>query len=181
MIKHKIHEIAKDLDMQSKDLMTMLEGKVNMSKKHNTVLEDDMLNFVFEKLTKDNEAADLNEYLEPKKAKAAEAKKEQKPAPKQEAKPAPKKEAKPEPKKEEQPKLKKDTYYFSELIGCKVIDQNSNVIGEVIKIEEYSANQTLRIRLENGKDLLLPFMKAFIKKVDIENKEVHCHLIEGML
>lgn len=84
-------------------------------------------------------------------------------------------------KKEEQPKLKKDTYYFSELIGCKVIDQNSNVIGEVIKIEEYSANQTLRIRLENGKDLLLPFMKAFIKKVDIENKEVHCHLIEGML
>jgi 16S rRNA processing protein RimM len=84
-------------------------------------------------------------------------------------------------KKEEQPKLKKDTYYFSELIGCKVIDQNTNFIGEVIKIEEYSANQTLRIRLENGKDLLLPFMKAFIKKVDIENKEVHCHLIEGML
>ena len=84
-------------------------------------------------------------------------------------------------KKEEQPKLKKDTYYFSELIGCKVIDQNTNFIGEVIKIEEYSANQTLRIRLENGKDLLLPFMKAFINKVDIENKEVHCHLIEGML
>ena len=100
MIKHKIHEIAKDLDMQSKDLMTMLEGKVNMSKKHNTVLEDDMLNFVFEKLTKDNEAADLSEYLEPKKAKPAEPKKEVKAAPKQEAKPAPKKEAKPEPQKE---------------------------------------------------------------------------------
>ncbi|MBQ1234482.1 MAG: translation initiation factor IF-2 [Oscillospiraceae bacterium] len=100
MIKHKIHEIAKDLDMQSKDLMTMLEGKVNMSKKHNTVLEDDMLNFVFEKLTKDNEAADLSEYLEPKKAKPAESKKEVKAAPKQEAKPAPKKEAKPEPQKE---------------------------------------------------------------------------------
>ena len=100
MIKHKIHEIAKDLDMQSKDLMTMLEGKVNMSKKHNTVLEDDMLNFVFEKLTKDNEAADLSEYLEPKKAKPAEPKKEVKAAPKQEAKSAPKKEAKPEPQKE---------------------------------------------------------------------------------
>jgi 16S rRNA processing protein RimM len=84
-------------------------------------------------------------------------------------------------KKEEQPKLKKDTYYFSELVGCKVIDQNNNSIGEIIKIEEYSANQTLRIRLENGKDLLLPFVKAFIKKVDIERKEVNCHLIEGMI
>ena len=84
-------------------------------------------------------------------------------------------------KKDEQPKLKKDTYYFSELVGCKVIDQNENEIGEIIKIEEYSANQTLRIRLQNGKDLLLPFVKAFIKKVDVENKVVNVSLIEGMM
>lgn len=84
-------------------------------------------------------------------------------------------------KKEEQPKLKKDTYFYGDLVGCKVIDQNNNEIGDVIKVEEYSANQTLRIKLANGKDLLLPFMKAFIKNVDIENKIIHCELIEGMI
>ena len=146
MIKHKIHEIAKDLDMQSKDLMTMLEGKVNMSKKHNTVLEDDMLNFVFEKLTKDNEAVDLNEYLEPKKAKPAEAKKEQKPAPKQEAKPAPKKEAKPEPKKEvkqeikpekQQAEVKKDNRKDNKKQPAKARDK-----GQTLKLGNDFAEET---------------------------------------
>jgi len=116
MIKHKIHEIAKDLEMQSKDIMTMLEGKVNMSKKHNTVLEDDMLNYVFEKLTKQNEASDLSVYLEPKKEVKAEPKKESKPEPEKEAPKAEKKaeapkkkENKPAPKKEEaKPEVKKD-------------------------------------------------------------------------
>ena len=84
-------------------------------------------------------------------------------------------------KKDELPKLEKDTYYFYELIGCKVIDQNLNEIGEIIKIEEYSANKTLRIKLQNNQDLLLPFMKNFIKKVDIENKVVNVFLIEGMI
>ena len=83
--------------------------------------------------------------------------------------------------KEEQPSLKKDTYYYGDLIGCEVYDQNDTLIGKVTKIEDYSANQTLRIKLNNGKDLLLPFMKAFIKKVDIENKKINCELIEGMI
>ena len=72
-------------------------------------------------------------------------------------------------------------YYFSDLINCDVISQNNINIGKVIKVEEYSANQTLRIKLENGKDLLLPFVKAFIKKVDIENKAIYVELIEGMI
>ena len=65
--------------------------------------------------------------------------------------------------------------------GCEVYDQNNSLIGKVTKVEDFSANQTLRIRLENGKDLLLPFMKAFIKRVDIENKTINCELIEGMI
>lgn len=83
--------------------------------------------------------------------------------------------------KEEQPPLGKDSYYFDDLIGCEVICQTGEVIGRVIKIEQYSANETLRIRLNNQKDLLLPFVKAFIKNVDIENKKIDVELIEGMI
>lgn len=83
--------------------------------------------------------------------------------------------------KEEQPPLKKGMYYYSDLIDCDVISQDNTKIGKVSKVEEYSANQTLRIKLTTGKDLLLPFVKAFIKKVDIENKMIYVELIEGMI
>ena len=83
--------------------------------------------------------------------------------------------------KEEHPPLKKDSYYYDDLIDCKVIDQDNIEIGIVTKIEEYSANETLRIKLNNGKDLLLPFVKAFIKKVDIDSKTINVELIEGMI
>lgn len=83
-------------------------------------------------------------------------------------------------KKEEQPPLRKDSYYFSDLINCQVIDQSHEIIGTVYKIEQFSSNETLRIKLTNGKDLLLPFVKAFIKNVDIEHKVINVELIEGM-
>ena len=84
-------------------------------------------------------------------------------------------------KKEEQPPLKKDNYYFSDLIDCEVVDQNQKMIGKVTKVEEYSANETLRIKLNNGKVLLLPFVKAFIKNVNIEEKRIDVVLIDGMV
>lgn len=83
--------------------------------------------------------------------------------------------------KEEQKPLDKDNYYFSDLINCDVFDQNDQKIGEVTKIEEYASYHTLRIKLLSGKDLLLPFVKAFIKVVDIENKKIKATIIEGMI
>lgn len=83
--------------------------------------------------------------------------------------------------KEEQKPLGKDNYYFSDLIGCEVFDQEDQKIGEVIKIEEYASYHTLRIKLLSGKDLLLPFVKAFIKDVDIRNKIIKASIIEGMI
>ena len=83
--------------------------------------------------------------------------------------------------KEEQPPLKKDNYYFADLVNCEVFDKERGLIGKVTKVEQYSSNETLRIKLENGKDLLLPFVKAFVKKVDIETKRIDVELIEGMI
>ena len=74
----------------------------------------------------------------------------------------------------------KNTYYFSDLINCEIIDQNSNYIGKVITVEDYPAQRTLRIKTE-GKDVLIPFVNAFIKNVDIENKKIYVNIIEGML
>jgi len=76
--------------------------------------------------------------------------------------------------------LEKDHYFFSDLETCNVIS-NGQVIGKVIKVEEYPAQLTLRVKHTNGKQFLVPFVKAFINNVSIENKEIDINVIEGMI
>ena len=39
----------------------------------------------------------------------------------------------------------------------------------------------LRIKRENKKDLLYPFVDKFIEKVDVENKKIYLNPITGMI
>ncbi|MDF9824386.1 16S rRNA processing protein RimM [Breznakia sp. PF5-3] len=70
-----------------------------------------------------------------------------------------------------------DGYYFFELKGCKVIDQSGNLIGEVEDILETGANPVLRV----NKTILIPYVDAFIKNVDIQEKTIYIETIEGLL
>ena len=76
--------------------------------------------------------------------------------------------------------LEEGFYFFSDLEGCKVIDQNNKDVGLVIKVEEFPAQITLRVR-KDEKDYFIPFIEPFIKSVDINKKEIHVELLEGML
>ena len=77
--------------------------------------------------------------------------------------------------------LKVGYYFYSDLVGCMIIDQVNNELGIVSKVEEFPAQLTLRVRRENGKDFFVPFVKQFIKKVDVESKTISINVIEGML
>ena len=72
-------------------------------------------------------------------------------------------------------------YFYEDLVGCSIIDQSKNELGKVSKVEEFPAQITLRVRRPNGKDFFVPFVKQFIKKVDIEDKKIYIEVIEGML
>lgn len=76
--------------------------------------------------------------------------------------------------------LDKDNYFFSDLEKCDVISKGE-VIGKVIRVEEFPAQITLRIKHKNGKEFFVPFVKAFINGVSIENKQIDVNIIEGML
>ena len=77
--------------------------------------------------------------------------------------------------------LKKDTYFFDDLKGCKVYFDNGKFIGEVSKVEEYSSYATLRVKTEDEKSVLIPFVNAFIKEVDIDEKKIIVNFIEGLV
>ena len=72
-------------------------------------------------------------------------------------------------------------YFYEDLVGCLIIDQSSNELGTVSKVEEFPAQITLRVKRNNGKDFFVPFVKQFIKNVDIDNKKIYIEVIEGML
>lgn len=77
--------------------------------------------------------------------------------------------------------LEKGQYYYSDLKGCKVYDQEETLLGFVKEVEEFPAQLTLRVGREKKPDFFVPFIEQFIKAVDIKNKRVLIEKIEGLL
>ena len=108
IVKYKVSDFAKDLNLSAKKVLDELAAMGSTGKKNSSNLEENELNYLLEKFSKDSSVTDLNEFLnsakapkeEPKPAeKKAEKKTEKKPeAPKAEEKPA----QKPAEKKPEQ-------------------------------------------------------------------------------
>ena len=92
-VKYKVSDFAKDLSISAKKVLDELNAMGSTGKKNSSTLEENELNYLLEKFSKDNSVKSLDEFLNSAKA------------PKEEPKPAEKKaEKKPEaPKAEEKP------------------------------------------------------------------------------
>ena len=77
--------------------------------------------------------------------------------------------------------IEKDTYYYVDLVGCEVVDDKELVLGIVSQVEEFPAQLTLRVKRKGQPDFLVPFVKAFIRSVDIEKKKIVINVIGGLL
>lgn len=77
--------------------------------------------------------------------------------------------------------LNEGYYFYSDLRGCKIIDQDNEELGLVKEVEEFPAQVTLRVKRKDGKEFFVPFIKDFIVKVDIEAKTIYINRVEGML
>lgn len=75
--------------------------------------------------------------------------------------------------------LEEGEYYIADLIGCKVIDEDGNVLGECEDIIPTGANQVMQVKGE--KTFLVPYIKQCILDVKPEAKEIHIHLLDGLL
>ena len=83
MIKYRVHEVAKDFGVSSEDIIAILSKYCEGEKKRMTVLEENELDIIFEKLTRDNAVKSFKSYFETGAKKAAKKKEEEpKPAPK---------------------------------------------------------------------------------------------------
>ena len=67
------------------------------------------------------------------------------------------------------PQQNKDEYYWSDLIGLKVVNLAGASLGEIHSLMDTGANQVLCVQGENG-EVLIPFIASAIKQVDLPGK-----------
>ena len=63
LIKYRVHEVAKDFKMNSKDIVQILTEYATAPKNHMQVLEENELDLIFEYLTQHNQMEDLAEVF----------------------------------------------------------------------------------------------------------------------
>lgn len=79
------------------------------------------------------------------------------------------------------PSLQEDSYYYHDLIGCNVYNEEDKLLGEVLSVEQFGAQDNLRIKKTDNKTALIPFIKNILVSVDVENKKIVIKEMVGLL
>lgn len=77
--------------------------------------------------------------------------------------------------------LEENEFYFHEIIGCQVFDENDRNLGEIIDILTPGANDVWVIKGEEGKEILIPYIEDVVKQIDITSKKVNIEVMEGLI
>ena len=78
--------------------------------------------------------------------------------------------------------LPKDHFFIYDLVGSKVFNTNSQLIGILSDIVQGPSNDIYVVKdMEEEKEYLIPAVKQFIINIDIDNKEIIIDPIEGMI
>ena len=78
IVKYKVSDFAKDLNLSAKKVLDELAAMGSTGKKNSSNLEENELNYLLEKFSKDNSVANLDEFLNSAKAPKEEPKAEKK-------------------------------------------------------------------------------------------------------
>lgn len=77
-------------------------------------------------------------------------------------------------------RLKKDEYFVADLIGMQVVEDTGELLGELKDVLETGANDVYVIACKDNSELLLPAIKECILSVDMEEKVMQVHVMEGL-
>lgn len=72
-------------------------------------------------------------------------------------------------------------FYYHEIIGCQVVSDEGETIGKVKEILSPGANDVWVVQRKGQKDALIPYIESVVKSVDVENKQITIHLMEGLI
>ena len=74
--------------------------------------------------------------------------------------------------------LRAGEYFDADLIGCRVIDAAGVACGDVVDVAHYPSQDMLVVGAARA---LVPLVRAFIVRIDVERKEIHVDVPPGLL
>ena len=78
------------------------------------------------------------------------------------------------------PKLPEDQFYFHEIIGFEVQDENYGTVGLLSGVNDTTPQALFEIE-KDGKQILIPMNDQFLQKVDKKTKTIYVKTPEGLI
>ena len=78
------------------------------------------------------------------------------------------------------PELEEDQFYFHDVIGFTVIDENLGPLGSVENFYELPQQDMLAMRYQ-GQEVLIPVVDELVSHANQEKKEIYVNLPDGLL
>lgn len=83
--------------------------------------------------------------------------------------------------REKEEKLPEGVYYIADLLGLDVYTDEGKLLGKVDDIYNTGSNDIYVVKDELGKQILLPGIEEVLKQVNLENKKIIVHIIDGLI
>ena len=84
--------------------------------------------------------------------------------------------------------LQNKEFFWFDIIGCEIIDDDTNVLGIIKEVHRYPPSDYLEITTKDSlvkeglpNTFLIPYLDLYIKKVEIENKKIYTNDCLGIL
>lgn len=78
-------------------------------------------------------------------------------------------------------RLKEGEYFIFDLIGCMVITEEGEELGELTEVLKTGANDVYVVKSKDGKEILIPYIKECVLNIDTKQKQVLIHVMPGLL
>lgn len=77
--------------------------------------------------------------------------------------------------------LEEGEYFIYDLLNSEVFTDTGEKLGILTEVMTSAANDVYVVKMENGKEALLPAINECILDIDVDNKKIIVHLMKGLL
>lgn len=77
--------------------------------------------------------------------------------------------------------LGEDEYFIYDLLGSEVVTEDGTVLGILEEILTTNANDVYVVKTKDKKEILLPSIKECILDINLDEKRITVHLMDGLI
>lgn len=81
----------------------------------------------------------------------------------------------------DRPPLPGGKIYRHQILGCSVITDDNEMLGELVDVFETGANNIYVVKTKENRELLLPAIPDVVLNINLDTKEMIVHIINGLL